>query len=166
MKSPFTLGTDAFGKISHLTFRVAEREFAVPLRSVREIASYAPVTPLPGAPPCIHGAFNLRGEAIAVVDLAVKLALPPGVPTKRTCILVIELPPNPDDLRVVGILIDVVGQVVDLGTDDIRSPPPVGGWIRPEFLLGLGNIESRWIPLLDVFRILTAQEAHAVVTLV
>jgi purine-binding chemotaxis protein CheW len=45
--------------------------YAVPLVRVREVVPAPALVPLPGAPPAVLGAFNLRGEVVPVLDTGV-----------------------------------------------------------------------------------------------
>jgi purine-binding chemotaxis protein CheW len=45
-----------------VVFRVAEREYALPLEQVVEVVHMVAVTPLPEAPAWVAGVVNLRGK--------------------------------------------------------------------------------------------------------
>jgi purine-binding chemotaxis protein CheW len=49
----------------------------LPASAVREIVRAVAITPLPGAPPIVEGAVNVRGQLVPVVDVRRRLALPP-----------------------------------------------------------------------------------------
>lgn len=53
-----------------LRVRSGEQELALDVRNVLEVAEYRGVTPVPGAPSHLLGMTNLRGQLLAVVDLA------------------------------------------------------------------------------------------------
>jgi purine-binding chemotaxis protein CheW len=57
----------------HVRVRVAGEEYALPVSGVSEIAEFEAVTPIPGAPPRVLGAINLRGQVVPVMDLAAVL---------------------------------------------------------------------------------------------
>ena len=60
-----------------LLVRVADTRLAFPASAVRAIHRAVLIAPLPGAPPMVEGVVHVRGEAIPVLDLAERLALPP-----------------------------------------------------------------------------------------
>lgn len=62
----------------HVRVRIAGEEYALPTSGVREVATFAGVTPIPGAPARILGAVNLRGQVVPVIDLAAALGLTAG----------------------------------------------------------------------------------------
>jgi purine-binding chemotaxis protein CheW len=53
--------------------------YALELTAVREVVPEPEVTPLPGAPACLLGIFNLRGEVVPLFDTAWLLGLEPGL---------------------------------------------------------------------------------------
>ncbi len=58
----------------HVRVRVGGEDYALPVEGVREVANRGRITPVPGAPPTL-GVWNLRGEVMAIVDLAALLGL-------------------------------------------------------------------------------------------
>ena len=75
----------------YLTFVVGEEEYGVRILRAKEIIEYGVVTTIPNAPPFIRGVINLRGSVVPVVDLAVKFGGAGSVPTKRSCVVVVEV---------------------------------------------------------------------------
>jgi purine-binding chemotaxis protein CheW len=64
--------------LRYLVTEVAGQRIAWELALVREIVPTRAVTRLPGAPAWVLGLLNLRGTVLTVIDLAVRLSLPPG----------------------------------------------------------------------------------------
>jgi purine-binding chemotaxis protein CheW len=143
----------------YLSFLLAAQEYALGILRVKEIIEYDTVTPVPGAPPWVRGVFNLRGSVVPVVDLTVKLHLPPATLTRRSCIVVVEAR-RADETIVLGVLADAIGQVLDLGPEDVLRPPSFGTPVHADYLLGLGRLatDARFVLLLDIDRVLNAQE--------
>lgn len=144
----------------YLTFILGGEEYAIAILRVREILEYSHVTRVPSTPECICGVINLRGSVLPVVDLAVKFGLPPRTPTKQTCIVVVEVEWDGEQI-VLGVLTDAVNQVIELRDADIQPPPDFGTRVRLEFLRGLGEVENGFILVLDIDRLLTSEELLA-----
>jgi len=141
----------------YLGFHLAGEECAVSILRVREIIEYEAVTRVPGTPPWVRGVMNLRGSVVPVIDLAVKLGLPEGQVTKRTCIVVTETELEGGKV-VMGVLADSVSQVLELAEGDVEPPPAFGTAVRVDYLLGLGRLSERFVLLLDIDRVLSASE--------
>ncbi|HSC59224.1 MAG TPA: chemotaxis protein CheW [Gemmatimonadales bacterium] len=153
-----TSANDGTQVSQYLTFEVADAEYAVGILRVREIIEYDTLTRVPSAPPAVRGVINLRGSVVPVVDLAVKFGLEARSVTKRTCIVIVECELD-GQAAVMGVLVDAVRQVVDLGAADIEAAPAFGSGVRVEFLLGMGKTDRGFVLLLDMDRLLAAQEA-------
>jgi purine-binding chemotaxis protein CheW len=144
----------------YLGFSVASEEYGVGILRVKEILEYDLVTRVPTTPPSIRGVINLRGSVVPVVDLAVKLGLPESVITRRSCIVVVEVALDGENV-VMGLIADAVSQVVDLEPSDIEPPPAFGPRAHVDYLLGLGKTQRKFILLLDIDRLLSVDELLA-----
>ncbi|MFI5234400.1 MAG: chemotaxis protein CheW [Gemmatimonadales bacterium] len=153
-----TNSTEGTNVSQYLTFQVAEVEYALGILGVREIIEYDTLTRVPNAPTAVRGVINLRGSVVPVVDLAVKFGREECAVTKRTCIVIVECVLD-EQPAVMGVLVDAVCQVMDLAPDDIEPPPAFGAGVRIEFLLGMGKTGRGFVLLLDMDRLLSAQEA-------
>jgi purine-binding chemotaxis protein CheW len=143
--------------VQYLSFFVAGEEYAIGILQVREIIEYESVTRVPGSPEWIRGVTNLRGSVLPVVDLAMKFGLPPSTPSRRSCIVVVEVAFQEEKL-VMGLLADAVGQVLDVGPGDIEPPPAFGTPVHAGYLSGLGKAGKKFILLLNIDRLLNSQE--------
>lgn len=139
----------------YLSFILAGHEYALGILRVREILEYDTVTPVPGAPVWVRGVFNLRGGVVPVVDLTVKLGLAPITLTRRSCIVVVEARLGGESV-VLGLLADGIGQVLDLGPEDVVPPPALGTPVHAGFLMGLGRLGAGrgFVLLLDIDKVL------------
>jgi len=131
--------------------------FAVSILQVKEILQYEVITRVPSVPASIRGVINLRGSVVPVVDLSVKLGLPPTPVTPRTCILIVEVALG-TDRTVMGVLADAVSEVLELGEGEIEPPPPFGAKVAVDYLTGMGKVGKGFVLLLDLDRALSANE--------
>jgi purine-binding chemotaxis protein CheW len=138
----------------YLTFVVGEEEYGVRILRAKEIIEYGVVTTIPNAPPFIRGVINLRGSVVPVVYLAVNFGGAPSAPTKRSCVVVVEVERDGQQ-TVMGIVADRVTQVAELPGDAIEPAPAFGTGVRTDWLLGLGRTDRRFILLLNTDRVLT-----------
>jgi len=146
-----------------LSFMLGQDMFAIGILAVREILEYAGVTPVPQMPPAISGVINLRGTAVPVLDLALRLERTPSPIGKRTCIIVVEVDGD-DGPFVIGILVDAVNAVLDIPAADIEPAPSFGAQVRAELLQGIGKVQGRFVLLLNVRHVVSEQEIAALVS--
>lgn len=148
----------------YLTFVLGEEMFAVSTLNVREIIEYGPITSVPLLPPSIRGVINLRGAAVPVLDLGVRFRGERTVQTPRTCFVIIEVEANAQH-KPVGIIVDAVSEVLEIADQDIEPSLNFGTDVRADFLLGIGKLESGFVLLLDIGRVLSLEQVDALANL-
>ncbi|HXB99573.1 MAG TPA: chemotaxis protein CheW [Terriglobales bacterium] len=145
----------------YLTFLTAGEEYAISIGKVSEIVEYEAVTTVPNTPVWIRGVTNLRGRVIPVVDLAAKFGLPASTISKFSCIIITEVIFQGENLTM-GVFADSVSQVIELSADEIEQTPPFGTRVKTEYLLGMGVLGKKFCLILDIDKVLSADELLAV----
>jgi len=147
----------------YLTFFIAGEEYGVPILRVREIIGLdiETLTRVPAAPACVRGVINLRGSVVPVADLAIQFGQGQCTITKLTCVVVVEVAFD-GELTVMGLLVDSVNQTMELSSDEVEATPAFGTIARAEYLLGMGKAGKKFVMLLDIDRVLSADELRAV----
>ncbi|WP_256644863.1 chemotaxis protein CheW [Thermomonas paludicola] len=157
-KSPATaLPVNAATAGEFLTFTLGSEEYGVDILKVQEIRGYDTVTRLPDAPDYIKGVINLRGTIVPVIDMRLKFRLEAKYDALTVMIVL-----NVAD-RVVGMVVDSVSDVVQLGPEQIRSMPEVGTGIDRRYLTGIGALDERMLILLDIEGLMTSTDMGLVV---
>jgi purine-binding chemotaxis protein CheW len=135
------------GSRQYATFEVDDQLFGVPVAIVQEVLSFSEYTPVPLAPKAVGGLFNLRGQVIAAVDLRVQLGLPPRDLDGPAMNVIVR-----QDDESVSLLVDRIGEVVELD-DDACEPPPdtLHGPLR-ELINGAFKLDGRLMLALDTAR--------------
>ncbi len=145
----------------YLTFFLGTEEYGLKILTVHEIIGMMPVTRVPRTPDFILGVINLRGKVIPVVDLRIRFAMEVTV-SQDVCVIVVQV----RGIQM-GIVVDRVSEVVNIGADDVEPPPSFGVDVPTDFLLGIGKAQGRVKLLLDIDHVLSstefAQTAAAVV---
>lgn len=144
----------------YLTFFIAGEEYAVGILRAREIVEYGTITKVPAVPACIRGVINLRGSVVPVIDLAIKFDFGECKITKWSCIVIVEVELDGEP-TVMGILVDAIGQVVDLLPEDIAPPPGFGTRMRVDYLDGMGTMGKKFVLILNVDLVLSVVELLA-----
>jgi len=139
-------------------FKIGNEEFGVPINQVREIVRLIQITPIPRAPSFIEGVVNLRGQVLAVIDLAKKLNLKSNPRSEKTRIIVVEV-----DNNTVGMIVDEVTEVLKLPSENVKETPEViATQIKQEYLKGIGKLEDRLLILIDLAKVLSSEEVEEV----
>ncbi len=143
-----------------LVVKIGSKEYGIDILQIREIVRHEAITSIPSAPGYFAGVINLRGAVIPIIDLAARLSAPASAPTDKTCFIITEIEAEGKEL-LAGLMVDVVSQVVDFPACQIEEVPRVVPDPSFAFLNGLGKVESRVIPLLNVDRIFSRGEVQA-----
>jgi purine-binding chemotaxis protein CheW len=102
----------------YLAFVSDGLEYAIDAEYVNEIIINNSITRLPKLPNYIRGVINLRGQIFPIIDIRLRMGRSQTEFTDETCIIVTEINEIP-----LGILVDSVTQMIDLGESQINDPP-------------------------------------------
>lgn len=143
---PARAGRDGAGTVTYVTFDLAGQTLAADVAVIREILDHQTTSPLPNPDPGLIGMIDLRGEGIAVLDLARHLGLP-GEGAKDRFIVIDR---SAFGGSVVAVTADRVRNVVEIPAADIDTVPDVpGGW-RAEAMTGVIRIDGRLAYVIDL----------------
>ena len=142
---------------SFLTFRLGDELFGTPVGKVLEILEVPRITKVPKSPHFMRGVINLRGNVLPVMDSRVKFGLPHAEDTQNTCIIVLAIKLDGQEISI-GAVVDSVQEVLDIDGESIQPPPAMGGKFKSEFVEGMVKAEDQFIMLLDVDRVFTSNE--------
>jgi purine-binding chemotaxis protein CheW len=141
----------------YLTFTLGSEMFAVGILNVKEIIEYGNLTDIPMMPTFIRGVINLRGAVVPVVDLAARFGGHTSEVQRRTCVVIVEVTQE-DAKHDIGIMVDAVSEVLEIGVKDIEPPPSFGAKIRADFIAGMGKVAGKFVIILQIDRVLSVDE--------
>jgi purine-binding chemotaxis protein CheW len=141
----------------YLTFMLGGEVFAIGILAIKEIIEYGSLTVVPMMPDFVRGVINLRGAVVPVVDLAARFGRVPEPTTRRTCIVIVEMLAD-GERQDVGVVVDAVNAVLEIGPEQIVPPPAFGARIRTDFIRGMGKVGGKFVIMLDVDRVLSMDD--------
>lgn len=140
-----------------LTFAIGNNWFALDIHKVLEVQRNKEITPVPKTADFVLGIINFRGEILTVVDANAKLSLNKENHKPGKVIIIIEL--NVDERTVnAGILVDKVLKVIEVPVDQLRTVPEFGSLYNPEYLLGVFQIDTKFVSILNIDKIFSSIE--------
>jgi len=107
----------------YCTFRVADRLFGVPIRTVREVTTETTCTRIPHAPAEVAGYVNIRGHIHLALDLRRLLGLPPGANGQHRRLVLFQAGVG----TAFGVLVDEVGDIVSVDDTHAEDLTPASG---------------------------------------
>ena len=135
-----------------LTFTLGKEFYGIDICYVTEIVGIQPITVVPELPDFIKGIINLRGQIIPVMDARLKFGKIVKEYNDRTCIIVIDV----NELSI-GVIVDVVSEVLALSDENIVPPPMVGGSGR-KYIKSVGKNNEQVILIIDCGALLNQDE--------
>lgn len=157
MNEAILYGDQAVNKNQYLTFILADEEYGVDILQVQEIKGWESVTPIPNAPAHVKGVVNIRGTIVPVIDLRLRFGLEQLEYGPTTVMIVLKVNSG-DNNRVMGIVVDAVSDVYDIGSEEVRSAPDFGDDVSVEYLKGLATVNEKMVILLNIDSLLNADE--------
>lgn len=136
-------------KAEWLSFKLADLDYAVDILKVREIRTWENSTRIPYAPHYLTGLINLRGAIVPIVDLRLRLNLPPKDYDAETVILIMDVEASSGH-KTIGIIVDAISEVVETDSENSQLSPEFDLAIDKEFVAGIADDGSCMVILLNV----------------
>lgn len=129
------------------TFYVAELFFGVDVLCVQELLRVQQMTRVPQAPDVIEGLINLRGQIVTAIDMRRRLGLPPRGGNLTPMNMVVRT-----DDGAVSLLVDEIGDVLDVDEGTYERPPENLDPAARELIRGVYKLKDRLLLVLDTER--------------
>jgi purine-binding chemotaxis protein CheW len=143
--------------VQYLTFTLSDEVFAIDVSKVREILELTTINKVPQTPEFMRGVINLRGSVVPVIDLRLNFGMERTEQTINTCIIVIEVNLEGENI-VLGALADSVREVVEMEPELIEPAPRLGTKLNTDFIKGMGKVDNEFVMILDVDRVFSADD--------
>ena len=104
------------------------------------------ITRVPKAQSYFKGVINLRGEIVPVMSIRLKMGFEDDVFTDSSRIIILKI----EDQGKLGVIVDEVREVVNLGADEIDKPSHDAKDNKHSFINGIGKNENDLISLFDI----------------
>ena len=140
---------------SILLVRLGETVVGLPATAVHEIVRAVAIGALPGAPPIVEGALNLRGRLVPVVDVRARLGLAASPLDPDQFLVVLALGD-----RLAALRVDDVDDLVELEAGAVASPVTLSPALRG--LAGLAARADGSLVVYDPAAFVTQAEGEAV----
>ena len=136
-----------------VVFRLSNESYGIDVNTVREIFPLQEITHVPNAPEFVEGVINLRGMVVPIIDMRKRFDVEVTEATEDSRIVVVEY-----DGEDVGMLVDEVSEVVNVGEDSVSPLPDIADQGGSKLTDGFAKIEGRLVILVDTETMLGAKE--------
>lgn len=137
----------ATNAVQYIVVNLGDEQYGIDIKYVDNIVRMQKITRVPKTQSFFVGVINLRGEIIPVMSLRKRFGLEEDVYTDKSRIIVIK----PEQQESIGLIVDVVREVVTLSDDQIEKVYSDGKEEKAKFLSSVGkNTDGSLISLLNV----------------
>jgi purine-binding chemotaxis protein CheW len=140
----------------YVTATIAGQLFGIPVLSVQDVLGAQRLTRIPLAPPEVAGALNLRGRIVTAIDLRKRLGVAGDEKAQSGMSIVVEYAGE-----LYSLLIDTVGEVLNLPADRYEPNPPTLDSRWREVSGGIYRLDGQLMVILEVDRVLDFSRAQA-----
>ncbi len=137
--------------------RLGKENYGISIGRMVEILKRQDVVALPDLSSSVLGVIHLRGKVVPVVDLRIRFRVSPGVDAKDRIVIVRT------GRERVGFVVDDVIEIASFPREAVNPPPGVvTAGIKSEYLEGITYYAGGMVVLLDLDRILAADEVDQI----
>ena len=140
-----------------LSFTLGDETFAVDILSVQEIRTWELPTLLPRSPSYMKGVINLRGTIVPVIDLRLRFNICKPIYDETTVVIVLRIIEE-GKVRIMGIVVDAMSDVLFINKDKISDSPEFGGKVDAEYIKGLTTVDGNVVSLLSTEAMLKIED--------
>lgn len=126
------------------TFFLDDLFCGLEVEKVQEVIRHQTTTRVPLAASVIGGLINLRGQIVTAVDLRRRLELPDRGETAEPMNVVVRT-----DDGAVSLLVDEIGDVVEVDESDFERPPDTLRGVARELIRGAFKLKGKLLLLID-----------------
>lgn len=141
-------------------FELQNELYGLDIQAVEGIIKMQAITSLPHTPSFIEGVTNLRGAVVPVINLRSRFGLNGAEAGSAARIVII----NVDGMKA-GLMVDAVSQVVRISDEVLEAPPQISITERSAFIKSIAHLNDRLVILLDLNKVLTAEEKERLAAL-
>ena len=157
--SPISKSNDTEKSLTNqfVTFQLGAETYGISILKLNEIIAYQSCTTIPNVPGFIKGVLNLRGIVVPVIDLRERFGMELKDYDQFTVIMILDV-----SGRIMGLVVDMVSDVLTLNSDDVKPRPHFSTGISTEFISGMGIKDKKFIILLDADKLFSDDELNMV----
>ncbi|SFP91533.1 purine-binding chemotaxis protein CheW [Lachnospiraceae bacterium XBB1006] len=141
-------------KKQYIVVKIGSEQYGIDISYIDNIVRMQSITRVPKAQEYFNGIINLRGEVLPVMSIRKRMGLQEDEFNNNTRIIILKI----EDRGGLGIIVDQVKEVVELGPNEIDNYSPETKDERGDFIRGIGKNNNQLISLLDLYAIIDDKE--------
>jgi purine-binding chemotaxis protein CheW len=150
----------------YATFKIGTGLFGIDVLLIREINRNLDITEVNPAPDFVRGLLNLRGQIVTVIDPGTRLGIERRSLDSSSCCVVLKTSQEIERMRdegllaetthkdTVALLVDGIGDMVNIDDRAIEHPPANINGIDSSFISGIVKLDSELLVIMKLEKIL------------
>lgn len=138
----------------YIIVKIGSEQYGFDINYVDNIVRMQNITRVPKAQTYFKGIINLRGEIVAVMSIRLKMQLEDDEFSDASRIIILKI----EELGTIGIIVDEVKEIVELGTGDIERQSKADKNDKSTFISGIGKHGDELISLFDIHAVVDESE--------
>ena len=138
----------------YIVVKIGSEQYGFDINYVDNIVRMQNITRVPKAQTYFKGIINLRGEIVAVMSIRLKMQLEDDEFSDASRIIILKI----EELGTIGIIVDEVKEIVELGTGDIERQSKADKNDKSTFISGIGKHGDELISLFDIHAVADESE--------
>jgi len=135
---------------AYLIFNLGEAVFAIDVLKIKEMKSWAKVTRLPKAPNYVCGLLNVRGDIVPIMDLRLRLEMPPKMDDMTTVVILLEVMDKVSQItKSHGVVVDSVSETRQITANNIKPASGAGQQENISHIKGVSEMDGKRVTILD-----------------
>lgn len=132
------------GPIQAIAFETGPHRLALDAATVHAVLPYRRPAPVPLAPFGIEGVVEVGDAIVPVLDLHLRIGIPPTDPDRRTQLVVVDT-----DAGSLALRVDAIAEAATLGPESVEPPPELALGDGPSFVRGIARMPGGLAVLID-----------------
>ena len=133
-------------KKQFIAVKLGSEIYGIDIGYVDNIVRMQKITRVPKSQSYFKGIINIRGEIVPVMSIRLKMDFEDDLFTNASRIIILKI----EDQGKIGVIVDEVKEVVNLGVDEIDKPSHDSMDNRHSFISGIGKNGEELISLFDI----------------
>lgn len=133
-------------KKQFIAVKLGSEIYGIDIGYVDNIVRMQKITRVPKSQSYFKGIINIRGEIVPVMSIRLKMDFQDDVFTNASRIIILKI----EDQGKIGVIVDEVKEVVNLGVNEIDKPSHDSMDNRHSFINGIGKNGEELISLFDI----------------
>ena len=135
-----------------VTFRCGNLLLGLEISNVQEINRQTDVTTIPEAPSHVHGAINLRGDVVTVIDLRTVLGFSSESENRSGRNVIIR-----SNGELIGLMADGVSDIINVSSSQIEPTPSNIEGVDSRYFSGVFSSDNELVVILNLDEIVDVE---------